>query len=437
MLIRVAYRNALVHWKQSLAALLSISMAFVSFVIFQGYMLNVRWQYLDGYRNRSMYGSFLIQNSKAFSKEAKSSPDLFRISLMDQNQIKKLLSSHQNDIQIDVPFLIFSGLISTGRQSKIFWGQSFDIQKGAVARDNWSWNALYGVPLHISKESAPILLGQTLAEQLGCVPQKKISSLLLNGGYVPEKREFTCLRPDVQLSLTTVNGNLNALDFTVTGLVDAGYKDVDSRYLTVPLDLAQKLLDTDKISFWTVKLKDNLNEKKWIKNFDQEIKNINPELQAVSWIDHEFGEIYIKTMSLLNVFRNFVTIVVAFISILSVMNTMVKVVKERTREIGTLLSIGFERSQVLKLFLYESFFLSVMGCLVGAVIGLVSSLIINHAGISYRAGILSEPVPFLISIDLFLYIFAFLMLTFVTVVASYLACRGTINKKIVDCLAYA
>lgn len=436
MLTRIAFRNVRVHWKQSLAALLSISVAFICFVVFQGYMLNVAGQYLDGYRNRSMYGDVLVQNSLAYSDQGKSDPWKFNLTFEQQQKISKLLESRKNQIVDHVRFLVFSGLISTGSISKIFWGQSFDVQSGAHVRSQWAWNTLYGKPLHLAGSDSAIMLGQSLAAQLGCEPDQVIHSLRIEGGYPSVDRPFHCRRPDVQLSVTTQVGNLNALDFTIEGLVDGGYKDIDSRYLTISIEQAQKLLNTDQISFWTIKLNDDVDVKKWIQDLDQEVKLVDPNLRAVSWIDHEFGEIYLKTMSLLNIFRNFVTVVVAFISVLSVMNTMVKIVKERTREIGTLLSLGFQRGQVLSIFLQESLFLAFLGSIVGALLGAFLSLIVNHMGISYKAGILSEAVPFQILIDPELYLFAFCLLIGVTVATSYFSCRGTIQKKIVDCLGH-
>jgi putative ABC transport system permease protein len=436
MLHLIAFRNVKVHWRQSLAALLSISAAFYSFVLFQGYVLEVRRQYLDGYRNRSMYGEMIIQNRNASSVEAQKDPWKYTLSPSDQALIAKALEKRSSEIEGHVRFLNFQGLIATGRASKIFLAQASDVEMGAKVRGDWKWNVLYGEPLQETQISNPVILGQGLGHQLGCEPDQKIYSLRPEGGYPPERRVFHCQRPDLQLSVTTESGNLNAMDFEVAGLTDAGYKDIDTRYLVLPLPLAQRLLNTEQISFWTVKLKDPSSQGKWIAGLNQEISAGNPDLQVVDWRDHNVGEIYKKTMSLLNIFRNFVTTVVAFISILSVMNTMVKIVKERTREIGTLLSMGFQRSQVLGIFLLEALFLGVLGCVVGAVAALVMSLILNHANITYKAGLLSQPVHFRILMDPSLYSFAMGLLLTLTVTTSYLTCRSTTRKKIVECLGH-
>lgn len=436
MLHLIAIRNVKVHWKQSLAALLSISAAFFSFVLFQGYMLDVKRMYLDGYRNRSMYGDVIIENKIVTTPEAQKDPWKYTLSPSDQEIIAKAIEKRSSDIQGHVRFLNFQGLIATGVSSKIFLGQAYDVDMGAKVRAQWAWNTLYGTPLHKTDVASPVVLGQALARQLGCNPVQKIYSLRRDGGYPEVDRPFECRRPDLQMSVTTESGNLNAMDFQVVGLMDSGYKDIDTRFLMIPLPLAQQLLNTHQLSFWSVKLKDNIDSKAWIENFNADISGQNPELHAVDWKEHVFGDIYRKTMSLLNIFRNFVTIVVAFISVLSVMNTMVKIVKERTREIGTLLSLGFQRGQVLGIFLLEAFFLGLLGCTVGAVASVIISILLNHSGITYKAGLLSQPIYFQVLIDPGLYLAALALLLTVTVLTSFVACRSTVQKKIVECLGH-
>lgn len=436
MLYLIAIRNVKVHWKQSLAALLSIAAAFFAFVLFQGYMSNVAWQYLDAHRNRTMYGEMIIQNKLASSAEAQKEPWEYMLSASDQKIISAALSKRSNEIEGQVRFLNFQGLITNGKGSKIFLAFATDVEMGAKVRDNWKWNVLYGEPLQETHFKSPIILGQGLAKQLGCEPDKKIYSLLAEGGYPAVVRPFHCINPDLQISVTTQKGNLNAMDFEVAGIMDAGYKDIDTRFLMLPLPLAQKLLGTERITLWTVKLKDPSLAAKFIAGLNKEISAGNPQLQAIDWRQHKVGELFNQSMSLLNIFRNFVITIIAFISILSVMNTMVKIVKERTREIGTLLSLGFQRTQVLGIFLLESLLLAILGCGVGAVAALIMSFILNHAGIIYKAGFLSQPVHFRILIDPRLYLFAVSLLLTLTVLTSYMTCRSTIRKKIVECLGH-
>ncbi len=69
------------------------------------------------------------------------------------------------------------------------------------------------------------------------------------------------------------------------------------------------------------------------------------------------------------------SIIALIIGIVGVLNTMIMSVFERTREIGILRAIGWRKSRVVRLILYESLLLSV----VGAVAGIGSAVLLTYA----------------------------------------------------------
>ncbi len=74
-----------------------------------------------------------------------------------------------------------------------------------------------------------------------------------------------------------------------------------------------------------------------------------------------------------------ISLVVAAVSIF---NVMMMSVKERVQEIGILLSIGTEKGEVRRMFLYEAFILGI----IGAVVGGICSFIIGYAVVSAMIG---------------------------------------------------
>ncbi len=109
-------------------------------------------------------------------------------------------------------------------------------------------------------------------------------------------------------------------------------------------------------------------------------------------------------------------------------NTMLMVVFERRKEIGTITAMGMSGKEVVKLFFIEAFFLGVIGATVGVVAGILVVLPFSFIGmdISAMAGELDFGASFFIypQINLKSTLMVFVYSVFVASIVSYFPSKG-------------
>jgi putative ABC transport system permease protein len=111
--------------------------------------------------------------------------------------------------------------------------------------------------------------------------------------------------------------------------------------------------------------------------------NINAKNPAIRIRDAEsLLETATSTLSTVTTFIMAIGGISLVVAAVSIFNVMMMSVNERIQEIGILLSIGTERGEVRRMFVYEAFILG----LLGAVIGGVCSLIIGYSVVDAMIG---------------------------------------------------
>jgi putative ABC transport system permease protein len=282
-------------------------------------------------------------------------------------------------------------MVGNSTSQAMFIGQGYDLKEGASARgERWAWNTVAGTPLHLAPVQG-IVLGQGLGSFVGCLPESNENVFRPTGGIIPEVRGYKCAEDKLVLTSSTMNAQINTHRLPVLGMFDGGLRDVDRRAIHMSLADAQRLLDTDHISMMSV----SLNKKDHIATFLQMFSGFfakEGRLEAVPWRQHSFGTLSRGAEQILNMFRNVFMVIVAAISLMSVANTMMRVIHERSTEIGSLRSFGFRQTDIQTLFAFEGMFLALSACLGGLVVTIFLTLAVNALGIPYKGGILSAPI---------------------------------------------
>jgi ABC-type lipoprotein release transport system permease subunit len=86
---------------------------------------------------------------------------------------------------------------------------------------------------------------------------------------------------------------------------------------------------------------------------------------------YEGASIFLNIETILNSMTMIAILVLFFIILIGVINTLRMTIKERTREIGTVRAIGMQKTDIRNEFILETIFLTVISCLVGIIAGII------------------------------------------------------------------
>ncbi|HSM92163.1 MAG TPA: FtsX-like permease family protein [Anaeromyxobacteraceae bacterium] len=437
VLLRIASRSVRKNWRHSLGAALAVAVGFAAITLFDGYLADFEGIATTMMEEQFMMGTVLVEKSGATAAMNRNDWDpAFLLGDREQAFLEEHLRARGSEVVVRVRNLFASGVASNGRASTQFLGWGYDPPEGAALRRHFAWNAWYGRPL---QESGPdsVLLARGLGALLECAPATDESPFGPGGRMIPKARPFECRRPRVQLMGSTGSGQVNAVTATVAGLADGGRTEMDTTMVFMPLALAQRLRNTTGVTQYGVLLADPSKAAAFVRELSAAARARGLAIDAIPWQESYHGAGYRQGMGLLRAFRGMMAIVVVAIAGMAVFSTMVKLVSERTREIGTLRSLGFLRGQVTRLFALEAALLSAGACAAGLLVTLAVTALVGRAGITYNGGILAAPIPLGVALDPANYLRAALFLVAVAVFAAWLPARRAARARIPDALAYA
>ena len=247
--------------------------------------------------------------------------------------------------------LNFNGLISHDEGTLSFVGIGVEPGKEAVVSRNLTF--LSGSNL-VDGGADEVIVGQGLAANLGVKVGDRVVMLL-----------------------NTSSGSVSAVEATVRGIFSTQVRAFDEVAIRTSLATARKLMKTKGLHAWVVSLDD---ERQVDATADRIRALVEPlHFSVVRWVD--LADAYTKTVTYMSGQLGVMRVMVAVIIVLGVSNMLVMNVLERTGEIGTLMALGIRRRKVVGLFILESFYLGLIGGLMGLVLGIGAARLISAIGV--------------------------------------------------------
>jgi putative ABC transport system permease protein len=249
------------------------------------------------------------------------------------------------------PRLSFSGLVSHGDTTLSFLGEGVD-----PLREERFTDVSIIVEGQELSSTAPegIIVGKGLASNLGVE-----------------------VGDTVVLLVQTSGGGVNAVEAGVRGIFATVSKAYDDSALRTPLALAQSVLRIQGVHRWIVVLDDTDLTSETLAQF--RARYAHSSLSFVPW--YELADFYNKTVALLSRQMIVMELIIAFVIVLIIANSMMMAVLERTSEIGTAMAVGTRRRAILFQFVVEGLLLGLSGGALGVLLGAGAAELISAIGI--------------------------------------------------------
>lgn len=301
--------------------------------------------------------------------------------------------------------LNFSGLLNNGRRDLAIIGEGVEPDKEARLGTFVSITA----GRHLAETDAfGMVVGQGVAHSLNLEPGDQVTLLL-----------------------STAEGALNTLDFEIVGIFQSFSKDFDARAVRIPLAAAQELMLTQGANVLVTTLHRTQDTDAALASIQS---LLDPgTLEARNW--RQLSDFYDKTVDLYDRQFGVLQLIILFMVLLSVANSVNMSAFERLPEFGTLQALGNRKRDVFLLIVVENILLGAIGAALGLVLGVALALAISAVGIPMPPPPNSN-VGYIASIRLVpaVVLGAFLIGFFAAAVASVFPARRVTRTPIVEAL---
>jgi putative ABC transport system permease protein len=328
MIFSLCFRNLFRNIRRTIAIFLTVALGTGALLSFQGFIQGVLTEYSrstihahhgDGQLNTKGYRETVYQ--KPWDHWIENWREV-RASLYENPGVDRVFP------RVSIGGMLFHGSVSITGQ-----GQGIDAREEGDFFD--ALNIEEGEQLF--SQGNGILLGKGLAKALRAKPGDKIS-----------------------LYTKSTAGHIVNTKLEVVGVFHTGNSDFDNRVFRIQLDVAQDLLDTDKVESISLGLIDH----SYWPTVAGAMSERFPELEASSFA--ELDKVYYQnSVDWLQTQFYVVQLIILSIVLLGIFNTISTSILERKQEIGNLRANGESAWDVMKLILCEGALLGLVGSLIG------------------------------------------------------------------------
>jgi len=347
MLFRLALRNIFRNRRRSLITFLVLVFGATALILFGGYK-EISFEGIRESTIRDSVGHLQIYRHGFLDSESQRP---LQYGLENVEKIRALIESDPR-VEMTSAQISLMGLVSNGEKSEAFMATAVEPRKDK----NMASQVIKQGTYLSDKEPDGVILGEVLAKSMNVKPGDSLT-----------------------LMTTSVGQSLNAMDVRILGIFTTGVKEYDERAIKIPLVTAQRLMHTNKVERLLVLLRRTEDTAAVKRDLSAKLAAGHWNIEMRDW--EQLATFYHQVVALYNAIFGFLGWVVFAIVILSVGNTVMMSILERTREIGTMLAVGTCRSRVWIMFVMEGMLVGAIGGALGLAFGSGLTTLINHVNI--------------------------------------------------------
>ncbi|MDF0604969.1 FtsX-like permease family protein [Neisseriaceae bacterium TC5R-5] len=458
---KLAWRNLLRNRRRTLATLLTMIIGMMGVLVFGGFDRAVQYSLQTAFVRGG--GHLQIQHPD-YLLYGSGNPAAYGI--RDYQHIMRVISADpvlKHMLTVVTPVLSVAGIASRyasgSSHTVMVYGSEVSGQNQLRRWDDYQLHELpRPVALSQSEPNAAVL-GGGVARLLQLCTVFKLTDCPADHHRVVEEPPAAAALPEdlaalaaaepassasdqIELLTATATGAPNIARLKVVKVEKQGAKELDEVYVGLHLAQAQKLLygaGEPMVSAIVLQLQHSEQITAASARLQQLFAT---SLRAQPLVAHDFTvlqPLYGRIIDMFGTIFGFLAVLIVFIALFTIINTMNMAVLERTAEIGTLRSMGLHRAGIQHLFLCEGVLLGLAACLLGLVFSLLAAYLLNLAGLSWLPPGVVEPRPIVIRVwgEWRLIGAVMLGLLSVALLSAWWPARRAAQLNIVSALRYA
>lgn len=342
-LLKIAFRNLFRNKLRTSVSVFAIAFSVMVVVFARGYITGL----IDSIAAEHIqYNSGHIKIvAKGYKEQERLLPLNYPVDGLNNQGLDGMLAKLQeiNNVKMVIPRLKFGAVVST--------------EKDLVTMSGWGVDP--------RRETAFTRIKDYLVE--GRLPELGRMEVMMGTALL--RKINRRLGDKVTILFNTATGSPNGATFKIVGRLESGIKLLNEVVFYLPLDQAQRLLDMDG---QVTELLLALPDKKMVPRVLPEVKASLADAGASDRylaLGYKETSDLIPYMEIAKSIYNTIYIFLVLLACIVVVNTMIMIVKERTKEIGMMAALGLEGKEILRLFMTEGAIMGAIGSLIGAVLG--------------------------------------------------------------------